>query len=42
MSFWSRFRRPDRSDYETEEEYEEAVKAYDDAEYWALEAYEDR
>lgn len=41
MSFWSRFHRPDRSSYETEEEYEEALESYENAEYWALEAAEE-
>ena len=37
MSFWTRFREPKRSDYDTEEEYQEALKAYEYAEYWAIE-----
>lgn len=42
MSFWSRFRRPDPSDYDTEEEYMEALEAYEYAEDLALDESEDR
>lgn len=37
MSFWSRFREPQPCDYDTEEEYQEALEAYEYAEYWAIE-----
>ena len=37
MSFWSRYRRPQPDDYESDEEYQEALDAYETAEYWALE-----
>ena len=47
MSFWTRYKPPRPEDYDTEEEYEAAQAAYDDAEYDALEAarekyYEDK
>lgn len=47
MSFWTRYNPPRPEDYDTEEEYEAAQAAYDDAEYDALEAarekyYEDK
>ena len=37
MSFWTRFSRPQPEDYSTEEEYQEALEAYEYAEYWAIE-----
>ena len=40
MSFWTRNRYPSPSDYATDEEYEKAVAAYEDAEYWAIEEAE--
>ena len=37
MSFWSRFSRPVPEDYPSDEEYQEALEAYEYAEYWAIE-----
>ena len=42
MSFWSRFRRPDPSDYDTEEEYMDALEVYERAEDQALEESKER
>ena len=42
MSFWTRFRPPKPEDYDTDEEFQEAQDAYDDAEYWALEEARER
>ena len=38
MSFWTRFREPQPSDYDTEEEYEDALAAYESAESDAIES----
>lgn len=40
MSFWSRNSRPRPEDYNSDEEYENALAAYEDAEYWAIEEAE--
>lgn len=37
MSFWTRFKRPEPQDYDSDEEYQEALEAYEYAEYWAIE-----
>lgn len=37
MSFFTKYRIPVRSDYDTDEEYKAALDAYEDAEYLALE-----
>ena len=37
MSFWTRVREPRRGDYETEEEYMDAVDFYESAEADAIE-----
>lgn len=37
MSFWTRFSRPRPDQYDTEEEYQEALEAYEYAEYFAIE-----
>ena len=37
MSFWFQHRYPVRDDYDTEEEYEEAVRVYEYWEYFAVE-----
>lgn len=46
MSFWSKFRAPSPEDYDTHEEYEETLDAYERAEDQALdeaeEAYHER
>lgn len=38
MSFWSKHKFPVREDYDTDEEYEEAVETYEYWEYWAIES----
>lgn len=42
MSFWSRFREPRPEDYSSEEEYMDALEAYEYAEDLALDESEDR
>lgn len=42
MSFWTRFSPPRPEDYDTDEEYQAAQDAYDDAEYWAIEEARER
>ena len=37
MSFWTRFSRPRPEDYSSDEEYQEALEAYEYAEYFATE-----
>jgi len=37
MSFWTNFRRPVPADYDSDEEYQEALAAYEYAEYFATE-----
>ena len=37
MSFWSRHKYPVREDFDSEADYEEAVKAYEYWEYFAIE-----
>lgn len=37
MSFWTRFKRPDPVDYDSDEEYQEALEAYEYAEFFAIE-----
>lgn len=42
MSFWRKHRYPVREDYESEDEFKDAMSAYEDAEYWAIEQAEER
>lgn len=41
MCFWSRFREPSPEDYDTEEEYAEALDAYERAESQAIDEAEE-
>lgn len=42
MSFWTRFSRPAPADYDSDEEYQEAMDAYERAEDQALEEAKER
>ena len=42
MSFWTRYKPPRPEDYDTDEEYEAAQEAYDDAESRALDEAKER
>lgn len=41
MSFWSRFREPSPDDYDSYEEYEDALDSYERAESLAIDEYEE-
>lgn len=42
MSFWNEFREPSPEDYDTEEEYNEDLDAYEREESYALDVASDR